>query len=330
MKKINSICIDDSILRINRVSEIINFNGNKNNFLDTGFNTGYSNLDFYLGGFELGNNIVIGARPSVGKTAFALELCQRLFYYNRDKYVVILFFNWEMSNEQLFYRIMCNKLQVNILELKKNISSYQNNPLYIKAQKEIGELNFFLTEKYNTVENLYKYIKGTKEKLDEIGEKIYFVCVYDHARLCRTLERSNEEQRLFSFLENLNHIKKLDILNIILSQLNRTYESSITEKKYVEPSNVHLFGADAIQQFSDVTLLLHDPYNFGVEQHICLNSKMERKIIDTKNKLFIHISKNRNGMSNFNLAIEYLKDTQTFNNVTEELTPNLFEDLEPF
>lgn len=325
MKKIDSICIDSNVLRINNVSDIINNNENKNVFLNTGFNTGYSNIDYYLGGLELGNNVVIGARPSVGKTAFALELCQRLFIHNKNKNVVVLFFNWEMSNEQLYYRIMCSKLKTNILDLKKNINIYKTNEQFKKAQNEINQLNLFLIERYNYIDDLYIFIKNTKELLDQTEEMFYLVCVYDHTRLCMTKDKSNEEQKLFYLLQNLNKIKKLNILNIILSQLNRTYESGLSEKKYSDPSNVHLFGADAIQQFSDVTLLLHDPFNFGVEQYKCLNSKMEEKYINTVNKLFIHISKNRNGMSNFNLAIEYLKDTQTFNNVKEEYTTNLFE-----
>lgn len=326
---IEDISIDSDVVRISNIDKYITRKTrDKSCFLKTGFDIGYSNLDMYLGGLEIGNNVVIGARPSVGKTALALELTQRLFKYNPDKEIIVIFFNWEMGNEQLYYRMLCNKLNTNILDLKKNYIKYKQTTEFKKAQEEINKMNMFLIETYNEISDLYIFIKNVRERFYNENRDVKIVCIYDHSRLVVTKDRTTEEQRIFELFKVCNQIKKMGILNIILSQLNRDYEKNL-HSKYQDPNNTYLFGADAIQQFSDVTLLLHSPHHYKCYEWECINSEYQNVNINTENKLFINVSKNRNGMNGFNLCIEYIKETQTFNCVKYKVNNNsLFKDEE--
>lgn len=329
---INEISFDSNILRISDIDNYIIQRGkNKSRFLLTGFNEGYSNLDFYLGGLELGNNIIIGARPSVGKTALALELSKRILLKNKtdNKDIIIIFFTWEMSSEQIYYRLISNKLKLNTLYIKKNLDKIKQTKEYKIAKEEIDQLNLFLVEGYNEVNSIYGLVNNTRERFVNEGKDVDIVCIYDHSRLVTTKDKNTEEQRIFELLKVCNQIKKYNVLNIILSQLNRDYEKGLNNK-YQDPNNTYLFGADAIQQFSDVTLLLHSPINYKCYEWECIDSNYNNALVNTNDKLFIHVSKNRNGMSNFNLCIEYKKDTQEFYNVISKHNNNnhLFKDIE--
>jgi replicative DNA helicase len=308
-------------MRLSNINSYITSNNKKRSFLLTGFNEGYSNLDLYLGGFELGNNIIIGARPSIGKTALAIELCKRFYKYNKDRDIIILFFNWEMGNEQIFYRLLCNYFKTDILTVKKNYYEYINTKDYKKFEEYINGLNIFFIESYNNIDHVANLVNTTREKYDNFD----IICVYDHSRLVVSYEK-NEEQRIFELLRTCNQFKKLGILNIVLSQLNREYEKNL-DKRYSDPNNTYLFGADAIQQFSDVTLLLHNPYQYKCTEWECMDSNGNSSMIETRNKLFINISKNRNGLSNFNICLDYDKKSQTFSNIKDNTKQgNLFED----
>jgi replicative DNA helicase len=309
MKKILSIDVEQKAQRIDSIISRLHDNykkKTKNVFLSTGF----ENIDKHVGGFEMGTNIVIGARPSVGKTALALDLAMKIIENNQDINIVVLYYNWEMSNDQIGYRYLSTVLQKNILDVKKTDLDLFDESILENYLEKISNYNIFFLENNNRLQDFYNYSVNFKRSYPDF----YLINIIDHTRLVSNDSSGTEEQKLFALYQKANEVKKLGCINILLSQLNRDYEKGL-RNTYRDPSNTDLFGADAAQQFADVTMLLHAPKNYGTDEWEILTSKNSFVNVNTTDKLYLQISKNRNGMINYNLCLKYNKEFQTFDAV---------------
>ena len=246
----------------------------KENGYTEGENTQLKRLDSILGGFKKGELIIIAARPSMGKTAFALQIIS-----NISKQKSVGLFSLEMPSQAIIQRLVSmesgvsqdtfreyDKIPENRIEIiKKTISRIGERHIWIDDTPglRIGELSWKI-RKLNTM-----------VKLDMV--------VIDYLQLIEGDKNSTEsrQQIISDISRTLKSLaRELSIPIIALSQLSRKVESREDKK----PMMSDLRESGAIEQDADVILLLYRPEYYKKGEKFGIMEELE-----------IIISKNRNG-----------------------------------
>ena len=214
-----------------------------------GLRCGFHNLDSLTQGFQKSDLIVLAGRPSMGKTAFVLNITENIL----KKYKLpIIFFSLEMSKEQLIYRLLSNetgisqtRLKIGKLykedwhELKKSIQNYSRLPLFIDDQANL------------TILDIRSKIKNILFEQNKIG-----LVIIDYLQLLSdsNLKSENRVQELSQITRALKNIcKEFQIPIIALSQLSRNVENRINKR----PVLSDLRDSGAIEQDADLVLMLY-------------------------------------------------------------------------
>lgn len=251
-----------------------------------GMYTGFESMDNCLHGIQKKNFYVIGARPSVGKTAFALSLGERLGIENKG-----IFFSLEMSKEQLCERIIADKSNCKMDNLiEGTISEIEMNKILDSfAMLPIENIDI-VEDEYMTIEELERTCRKVKRErgLDWIVID-YLTLLHAEKKFNTLREEINYISRSLKILSN-----KLDIAVICLTQLNRAVESRADNT----PMMSDIRESGQIEQDANVILFLSRPLDIN---------KLE---ID--DFIRVDIKKNRNGKANIYFHLHYDKDTQSF------------------
>lgn len=209
----------------------------------TGVATGIPRLDFFTNGFQPSEFIVVRARPSIGKTAFALSLIQAIAIENK---VPCAFFSLEMSHEAIAQRLLsqlskvsCNKIRSIVSKdeyarLQEVLPKYNDAPLYI-----VDTPNMRLLELRSMARKLVM----------EDGVKIIFI---DYIGLITTEDDKRPVYEVVSEISrNLKALaRELAIPIVALCQVARDAEGK-------EPTLAQLRGSGSIEQDADVVMFLH-------------------------------------------------------------------------
>lgn len=135
------------------------------------------------------------------------------------------------------------------------------------------------------------------------------VNIIDHTRLIKTDNESKEEEKLRRLMEIANEVKlKMNVTNILLSQLNRNIESNERRAEYFKPLMSDLFGSDAVGQAADTVFMLYRPEQYNIH-----SVEEYGKTIPAKDKIFNNIVKNRDG----NLGLLIYNHNLKHNQITE-------------
>lgn len=276
--------------------------------VDEGILTGFTQLDFALGGFKKGQYVIIGARPSVGKTAFALScmlhmLNSEITCLSKDKEgkdttykkkVKIAFFSLEMPTRDIIKRLFS-------MRTKEPMWKVMNNRIEADDDSFFGGVSGLFKE----VDGLFIHdatsslsIHQLKAKLRAlVREEEVDICFIDYMTRIATssAEGAQSWEKISTISRELKALAlELDIPIVCLSQLNREAEGS-------SPSLANLRNSGGIEQDADIVMLLHDP-NRGVfgKNEACW---YDGKVLDNIKPIKCIIAKNRNGMiGDFDLA----------------------------
>jgi replicative DNA helicase len=206
--------------------------------------TNFEFLDEKIIGLELGNQVIIGGRPSQGKTAFAVNLMLKMN-------LPTLFFSYEMSMNEVVRRFLAVSGNVSIRELKEkklNDSSWQkitngfgklsDKPIYINDCKKM------------TIE---KQIALCEKEIKEYGIK---VVVSDYLQIIRSnIKHSNREQEIAYISRTLKQLAKdNNVIVVTLAQLSRATEQRANKK----PILSDLRDSGQIEQDADFVWFMHD------------------------------------------------------------------------
>lgn len=259
---------------------------NKKQYL--GYETGFENLDNMLDGFQTKYLYVIGARPSIGKTAFALTLLRKLC----QKKVPVTMFSLEMSAKSCFYRMLSSESKLPSWQIRKGIvMEYKQgiSKLQIGLQR-MFDYDMNIIDTSFTDEELYSRIRY--EAITK-GKKVF---VIDHLGLVRTTNKTANHYldvgRITSTLHAL--AKELDVCIIILCQMNREAEGK-------KPNMSLLRESGNIEQDADVIMFLHRertvdeaciPTDIIVEKHRDGKTGVVNFSFDTEHQEFEEIKKN--------------------------------------
>ncbi len=215
----------------------------------TGIPTNFERLDYMTNGFQKGDLIILAARPSMGKTAFALNLglnAATIF----DKTVAI--FSLEMPSEQLVKRMLSSKGAVQGSKLKNGYLDNRDwNNLYDAAQ-ELQQAKIFLDDS-STIRMSDIFSKCRKLK----SEHGLDIVIIDYLQLISGGKKTESRQQEVSEISrNLKQLaRELEVPVIALSQLSRKTEQRPGEDK--RPILSDLRESGSIEQDADLVMFLH-------------------------------------------------------------------------
>ena len=218
-----------------------NFNANK-------VNSGYSQIDEMLTGFKPGELIILAARPSMWKTAFALNVLANIAL-DQKKSVAML--SLEMSKESIVDRIMSEVSRVPMYKISKWNLDNADFAQMGEAMEKLSTAKIFIDDKaWITVPMLKSKLRKLK-----IEEKQLDLVIIDYLQLMHsTVFQNNRVQEISEISRGLKELaKELKVPILALSQLSRAVESRVDKK----PQLSDLRESWSIEQDADAVLMLH-------------------------------------------------------------------------
>jgi replicative DNA helicase len=220
---------------------------------------GFRDLDSITSGIYPAELIIIGARPSVGKTQLMLDIMEYIANTGKN----IMFCSAEMSLQHILERRIARELGMSILDLRKgNLKEEQENKIY-SLIGENSERNIFYMRKGTSSEDIFTEASKLK---DEIGLDIIFVDYLQFLSDCWQSNGENQNVRVGKASKTLKTIaNELNIPVVVASQLNRALEHRGESDR--RPTLADLRDSGNIEQDADVVFLL-DRIQETVGEHI--------------------------------------------------------------
>ncbi|MDH5751730.1 MAG: replicative DNA helicase [Deltaproteobacteria bacterium] len=238
----------------------------------TGLPSGFIELDDYTNGLQPSDLIILAARPSMGKTSFALNIVRHAAISN-DAPVIV--FSLEMSKEQLADRLLCSEAGVELKKLRTgSLDDFEWDKL-AAAAGSLSEAKIFIDE---TPEITPLGVKAIARRIH--AEHGLGLIVVDYLQLMRANKRTdNREQEIAEISRSLKAVaKELNVPIIACAQLNRSLEQR-PEKR---PRLSDLRESGSIEQDADLVMFIYRDEVYNPETE-------DQGIAE------IHISKHRNG-----------------------------------
>ena len=247
----------------------------KNGIKNTGYKTGWPKLDLLLGGIEKGDLIVIGGRPSMGKTAFSLNLARRLSFYNNN--MPGGFFSLETTNLKLAYRLLSSEGGFN--SRKFNSASFEKKgemTTLDDAIYNISQLPLYFDDTGGlSPESLKRRARYAVKKLGLKFIVIDYVQIMDLKG--KRYEAVSEASRT---LQQLGHELKIPV--IALAQLNRNLENRENKR----PRSSDLKESGQLEQDADKIIFLFREAKYQDESKL---HDIEKGFVE------VNVEKNRDG-----------------------------------
>lgn len=214
----------------------------------TGLATGFKDLDKLTAGLQKGDLIIVAGRPSMGKTAFSVNLIENAARISNAK---IAIFSLEMSKESLVMRMLTSQARIDSMRVRTGDIAEKDWPKLLEAMDKLSHMNVFIDDMpaQTTMEIRAKARRLAKERggLDLI--------MVDYLQLMRASGNSNSrEQEISEISRSLKALaKELQCPVIALSQLNRSLESRTNKR----PMMSDLRESGAIEQDADVIAFIY-------------------------------------------------------------------------
>lgn len=255
----------------------------------TGIPTGGSKLDKITNGWQPTDLIILAARPSVGKTAFALHTALAAISAGFP----VLFFSFEMGKKTLLKRLLSTITGINYDKLRNpyDMTDDEFKALGIEAKWfKILAGKLFIIEASGLSAKEVRLISRQVKKKHNIG-----LIIADYIQLCKGDKSQNREAEVASISREFKGIAmELDLPFIALSQLNRESE----KRGNGRPQNSDLRESGSLEQDADLTIFLTRAAKEDIEHDASL-----------KDDAGLYIEKQRNGETGA-IAYKFYKETQ--------------------
>ncbi len=249
----------------------------------TGVPTGFPSLDKLTYGWQPTDLIILAARPSVGKTAFALNLARTAALHSA-KPTAVGFFSLEMSSSQLVQRILSAESEIWLEKIARGkLEEHEMKQLYKKGIDRLSKAPIFIDD--SAALNIFELrakCRRLKNK-HNIG-----IIIIDYLQLMTGSadKNSNREQEISKISRDLKGLaKELQVPIIALSQLSREVEKRKEGNKIPQLSDLRESGA--IEQDADMVMFLYRPDYYDVTTNEMGESN--------KGETYVKIAKHRNG-----------------------------------
>ncbi len=281
----------------------------------TGVPTGFVEFDEMTAGLQAGDLIVIAGRPSMGKTAFALNIAQ---HAASTKGIGVAIFSLEMSKSQLGIRLLCSEARISSNKLRTGrLSKKDWGPLTLAAGS-LAEAPIFIDD---TAVMTDLEIRAKARRI--MAEKNIGLIIVDYLQLVRGRDRhESRQQEVSEITRSLKALaKELSVPVIAVSQLSRAVE----QRHGRRPQLSDLRESGAIEQDADLVAFIYraDAYareetSDETEDKIYTDSPLKKD--DTKGIAEIIIGKQRNGPTG-TVKLVFLKEFARFENLSRRMEP---------
>jgi len=240
----------------------------------TGIESGIRRLDSMTGGFQKSDFVIIAGRPSMGKTAFALNIA---LHAAIDKKIPVGFFSLEMSQEQLVQRMLAMKAGVDLNRLRTGFLTKDDWSTLTGAAGKLHEAPIYIDDSARLTHlELRAKARRLKSKVDVGAIFVDYLQLLDVPGGGRRTD--NRQQEVSTISRSLKALsKELNIPVVALSQLSRAH----TTRAFQKPLLSDLRESGAIEQDADVVIFLF--------------RKLESDNLEERNTAEIIIRKQRNG-----------------------------------
>jgi replicative DNA helicase len=214
----------------------------------TGIPSGYLDLDERLNGLQPNALYIVGARPAMGKSAFALGMASHAALDQRRP---VLFFSLEMSHMELTQRLLCAEAKVDSLRMRNGKLHADDWPKINNAVGRLAEAKFYIDDNPNlTIMEIRGKARRLKAKEGDLG-----LIVIDYLQLMTG--RSSAENRQVEVAEISRGLKilarELEVPVVALSQLSRSLE----QRNDKRPMLSDLRESGSLEQDADVVMFLY-------------------------------------------------------------------------
>jgi len=306
LRQIMDVKVTDDWVHISKVAVKLtkHMDAVKDNNGEMGISTSIPILDKLNGGFRDTNLIVIGARPSVGKSAFMGRIAIHAAFKKKTVGVISL----EMDDKDIFARNVSAESDVDFWRIDRNAFDYEEEQR-VKVYDAMSRLSTLPIYFSDTAQVSLTDIRAKAERL-KIKNGINLLII-DYLQLIEpeNISNRNREQEVSKICRGLKVLAmNMKIPVIILAQLNRQSEEKGGDKK---PQLHHLRESGSIEQDADVVMFLHRDWVCGIKENENGGS--------TEGEADLLIRKWRNG-STTEIKLNFQGATMKFTEVVEEQT----------
>ncbi len=260
----------------------------------TGIASGYKKIDELTAGFQPGELIVLAGRPSMGKTAFVLNLARNAAIDTNESVGI---FSLEMAVNALTTRLLCAEARVNMMAIRSNKLSREETERLVRFAGRLSEAPIFIDDSSSL--NILE-LRAKARRL--YTEQNIGLLIIDYLTLIDGVNMENRYQEIGQISRGLKGLaKELNIPVIALSQLSRAVEQRDKTKR---PQLSDLRESGAIEQDADVVMFVYRPEYYGIMEY-------EDTGQSTHNMCEIIIGKQRNGPVG-NVRLVFLKEFGKF------------------
>lgn len=261
--------------------------------------TGFTDLDRMTGGLHASELVILAARPSMGKTAFAMNICEYVVTKARQP---ALFISLEMAAIELIERLLCSVAKVNGHKLKNGTLPSEDRKRMVKTASELSKAPLFIDD--SPTRNVSE-IAGAARRIKRREGKLGLI-VIDYLQLIQPDSQNDPRQeqvaKIARRLKGLARELKVPIL--CLSQLNRQAEDSRDHR----PKLSHLRESGAIEQDADVVMFVHREAYFQKGQP-------EEEV--NQHEALVIVEKQRNGPTG-DVELHWERDFTRFSNRAQD------------
>ncbi len=309
--------LEDRVATFSHIkTELVKFldkmsNAWQNPEIGLGVPSGFDDLDRITGGFKRGDLVILAARPSMGKTALALNMAESAARSG----VPTLVFSLEMNAEQLTMRLLSSASRVNLHQLRNQLT-------YTSSKTSDASLLHRITGGCNelfkaplvmddtpgismhTVRARARQWRSNRDFFPAGEPHKRGLILIDYLQLMhgRTGKNINREQEISEISRGLKALaRELDLPVIVLSQLNREVE----KEKDKKPMLSHLRESGAIEQDADIIMFIHRAEYY------------DRENPALKGKAELIVAKHRNGPTG-TVNLQFIHECTKFENATTE------------
>ena len=274
----------------------------------TGVSTGFVEFDRMTSGMHPSEMIVIAARPSMGKTALAMNIAEHVAINEK---LPVGVFSLEMSSQQLVQRLLCSRARVNLQKVRDGFLGERDFPSLTAAASKLAEAKIFIDD---TASLTVLELRAKARRLK--AQQNVQLIIIDYLQLLRSTSRRAQDNRQLEISEISAGLKglakELKIPVIVVAQLNRQPEQRTGGK----PRLSDLRESGSIEQDADLVGLLVRPELYEEDEEARAEKSGEAELI---------IAKQRNGPVG-EIPLTFLKEFTRF----EDRARNVSEPDEAF
>ena len=272
----------------------------------SGLATGFSVFDQMTDGLHPGEMIIVAARPSMGKTALAMNVVEHVAL-NLEEPKAVGVFSLEMSTQQLVQRMLCSRARVNMKKIRSGMLARAEHGKLNDAAAALSESRIFIDDTPGlTILELRAKGRRLRDR-----HRVELIAI-DYLQLCRSTSRRGQDNRQIEISEISAGIKalakELEIPIIVLAQLNRQPE----QRGGGKPRMSDLRESGSLEQDADVVALLVRPEVYEDDE----DTKS-----DLAGKAELIIAKQRNGPIG-EIPLTFIKEYTRFENAAFDRPPS--------